>query len=50
MDQAEDSSRFRQRLAPWAWALIAVAVTAATFLGYGQAELVFQAANLRYCN
>ena len=35
----------------WAWALLlaGIAVATAAFFGYGQVELLLDAANLRYC-
>jgi type VI protein secretion system component VasF len=49
MDQTAENPRFRLKLPPWVWALLAAAIATAVFFGYGQAELLLEAANLRYC-
>ncbi len=49
MPETVAPSRSRLHLPSWAWILLAAAVVAVVFLGYGQVDLLLDAVNLRYC-
>jgi hypothetical protein len=49
MDSTAESPRSRPPVPPWVWAALAVVTTVLVFFGYGQAEFLLDAVNLRFC-